>query len=179
VAHADLSLLVVDARDLVESKTANLIQQHVMPLLTPSTLLFVNKIDSIHPESTDQDGFLARINHTFPSNQYWAGSIHTGAGMPEFISNLAEHLRVRFDPATGAGDSATQAPLITHARHRAHLEKSLAFLDAFSKNSTHPGMIVCAAEDLRYAARAIGQVTGTIETDDVLDAVFGQFCIGK
>jgi tRNA modification GTPase len=38
---------------------------------------------------------------------------------------------------------------------------------------------VLAAEELRYAARALGKVSGTIDVEDILDAVFRDFCIGK
>ena len=36
-----------------------------------------------------------------------------------------------------------------------------------------------AAEELRYAARALGKVTGAIDTEHVLDAIFSEFCVGK
>lgn len=39
--------------------------------------------------------------------------------------------------------------------------------------------VVFAAEELRYAATAIGKVTGAIGVEDILDAVFRDFCIGK
>ena len=39
--------------------------------------------------------------------------------------------------------------------------------------------IVLGAEELRYAAQAVGKVTGLIDVEDVLDAVFREFCIGK
>jgi tRNA modification GTPase len=35
------------------------------------------------------------------------------------------------------------------------------------------------AEDLRLAARALGRVTGRVDVEQVLDAVFAEFCIGK
>jgi tRNA modification GTPase len=35
------------------------------------------------------------------------------------------------------------------------------------------------AEDLRSAARALGKLTGRVDVEDVLDRIFGQFCIGK
>lgn len=38
---------------------------------------------------------------------------------------------------------------------------------------------VLAAEELRYAARAIAKVTGRIDVENVLDVVFSEFCIGK
>ena len=39
--------------------------------------------------------------------------------------------------------------------------------------------VVIGAEELRYAADALGKVTGAVELDDILDAVFRSFCIGK
>ena len=35
------------------------------------------------------------------------------------------------------------------------------------------------AEDIRRAAKAIGRITGQIETDELLDVIFKDFCIGK
>ena len=42
-----------------------------------------------------------------------------------------------------------------------------------------PEDVVLAAEELRYAAVAVGKVTGHIDVEDILDAVFKDFCIGK
>ena len=36
-----------------------------------------------------------------------------------------------------------------------------------------------AAEELRSAARALGRVTGAIDTEAVLDSLFAEYCIGK
>jgi tRNA modification GTPase len=36
-----------------------------------------------------------------------------------------------------------------------------------------------ACEELRVAARALGRVTGAIDTEAVLDSIFSEFCIGK
>jgi len=44
---------------------------------------------------------------------------------------------------------------------------------------TSPEDVVLGAEELRYAAQAIGKVSGLIDIEDVLDAVFRDFCIGK
>ena len=39
--------------------------------------------------------------------------------------------------------------------------------------------MVLAAEELRYAASAVGRISGTIDVEDVLDVIFRDFCIGK
>ena len=36
-----------------------------------------------------------------------------------------------------------------------------------------------AAEDVRMALRQLGAVIGTVGVEDILGAVFSQFCIGK
>lgn len=44
---------------------------------------------------------------------------------------------------------------------------------------TAPEDIVLGAEELRYAAQAVGKISGLVDTEDVLDVIFSQFCIGK
>lgn len=39
--------------------------------------------------------------------------------------------------------------------------------------------VVLGAEELRYAAQAVGRISGTVDVEDVLDVVFREFCIGK
>lgn len=105
------------------------------------------------------------------------------------------------DPNSAAQGSQSQnklhGPLITRARHRVHLESACKFLEAFLAlrefylffSNSFPIVlqfpiaaaedVVLAAEELRYAAQAVGRVTGDIGVEDVLDAVFKDFCIGK
>ncbi len=42
---------------------------------------------------------------------------------------------------------------------------------------THAGEL--AAEELRQAQHALGEITGTYSSDDLLGAIFSSFCIGK
>jgi tRNA modification GTPase len=35
------------------------------------------------------------------------------------------------------------------------------------------------AQDIRFALHHLGEITGTITTDDLLKNIFGKFCIGK
>ena len=57
-------------------------------------------------------------------------------------------------------------------RARASLEHSL---DALREDAT-PELV---AMDLRLAANAVGEVVGKTSTEDLLDSIFSQFCIGK
>jgi tRNA modification GTPase len=79
--------------------------------------------------------------------------------------------------AAGARIGAQEAPALTQARHRHHLEQSLASLRAGL--AQRAGATELAAEDLRRASDALGRLTGAVDVEDVLDEVLGRFCIGK
>ncbi|MBP1181224.1 tRNA uridine-5-carboxymethylaminomethyl(34) synthesis GTPase MnmE [Methylobacterium sp. PvR107] len=106
----------------------------------------------------------------------FAGSLHaglavsarTGAG----LEALLDAIQVAAETGLGAGDA-----LITRARHRAALEACVAHLDRLQASTgTLPEL---AAEDLRLAVRALGEVGGHVGVEDVLDRLFAGFCIGK
>ncbi len=71
--------------------------------------------------------------------------------------------------------SLANANLITRQRYRENLEECLANLDRFDLEKE----IELAAEDIRLACRAIGKITGQVEVSEILDKIFGTFCIGK
>ncbi len=96
-----------------------------------------------------------------------AVSALTGAGL--------DTLRDRLSAAARAlTESAGPLPL-TRARHRAALQEAKGRLDAAAE-TTLPEL---RGEDLRLALRAIGRITGHVGVEDILDTLFGQFCIGK
>ena len=69
------------------------------------------------------------------------------------------------------------ARTITQTRHRQQLELCHAALRAFREGDAQA--IELRAEDLRQAATALGRITGRVDVEDVLDQVFGRFCLGK
>ena len=95
-------------------------------------------------------------------------SAQTGAGM----GTLLDAIQAAAEDGLGTGDA-----LITRARHRAALEACVAHLDRVSGSAG--GLPELAAEDLRLAVRALGEVAGHVGVEDVLDRLFSGFCIGK
>jgi tRNA modification GTPase len=71
------------------------------------------------------------------------------------------------------------SPALTRARHREALEDCRAALERFLDAADSDKTPELAAEDLRLAARALGRITGRVDVEDVLDAIFRDFCIGK
>ena len=60
-------------------------------------------------------------------------------------------------------------------RHRHALENALGHL----QRGLATDIAELAAEDIRLAVREIGKITGRVDVEDLLDIIFGDFCIGK
>jgi tRNA modification GTPase len=95
-------------------------------------------------------------------------SAQTGLGMEALIVELRRRAERRL------GDGATA--LLTRERHQRLVEEAARNIAA-SLETGKPLEIV--AEDLRSAGRALGRIVGAVDVEDVLDAIFAQFCIGK
>ncbi len=74
---------------------------------------------------------------------------------------------------------SVEAPVITRQRHRARLEDGLSNLVAARVALSEGVGAELAAEDVRMALRQLGSIIGVVGVEDVLDAVFSAFCIGK
>ena len=87
-------------------------------------------------------------------------------------------LRAELARLGGRGDGA-QGAFSARARHVDALERVAAHLRAADAvlHGDHAGEL--AAEELRQAQRALGEITGDYTTDDLLGAIFSTFCIGK
>ena len=101
-----------------------------------------------------------------PSGADIAVSVVTGKGMTELRSLIAEHAS-RLLPAEDT------VPL--NLRHRHLLGNALDELRA----GAGVGDPVLLAEHLRAARSAFDRITGRAGVEDMLDALFGRFCIGK
>ena len=94
-----------------------------------------------------------------------AVSARTGHGLDVLREAIADRVRERVAGPPGA----------LRARHVRALDEAVEALDRFSAAPQTD----LAAEDLRLAVRALGRVTGRVDVEDLLDAVFREFCIGK
>ena len=96
-------------------------------------------------------------------------SARTGQGLDRLVEALEEQ-------AAHVAETGLASPLMTRARHRAELEGVRVALQRFGQPTLSPEL---KAEELRIAARHLGRLTGRIDVEEVLGAIFGEFCIGK
>jgi tRNA modification GTPase len=74
---------------------------------------------------------------------------------------------------------ATEAPVLANVRHRDALEKAGRALALAREAICHGHPPELAAVDVQDAIDHIGTITGKITSEDVLDQIFSEFCIGK
>jgi tRNA modification GTPase len=78
-----------------------------------------------------------------------------------------------------AGELKTGDTLITNVRHYESLRQTYEALNQVlvSIHENRTGDLL--AFDIRHALRYLGEITGEITTEDLLDTIFSKFCIGK
>jgi tRNA modification GTPase len=96
-----------------------------------------------------------------------AVSARTGLGL--------DVLRERLEQAAVQRAGLSDGAVLTRPRHRAALRDAVAELERLPL----AGLPELRAEALRAALRALSRLTGRVDVEQVLDLVFGEFCIGK
>ncbi|KAI0092537.1 hypothetical protein BDY19DRAFT_990252 [Irpex rosettiformis] len=180
VNNADVVLCVLSLPELLQGSTAASVripEDISAMILRENTLVLLNKRDLLAPseESPHINSIVEHIKQTLGVDNVWTVSISNQTGFAEFLKGFGKILKDRYDILDHSWDRT--APLVINARHRAHLDSALQFLQAFLDDPDND--IVLAAEELRYAAQSIGRITGRIDVEDILDVIFRDFCIGK
>ena len=93
-------------------------------------------------------------------------SAKSGQGLDSLIRMLTQRSAALLP---GEGEVAL------NRRHRAALQEALGGL---SDAELNPDLLI-GAELLRRARSALDSITGRAGVEDMLDALFGRFCIGK
>ncbi|MGH7778382.1 MAG: tRNA uridine-5-carboxymethylaminomethyl(34) synthesis GTPase MnmE [Candidatus Binataceae bacterium] len=97
----------------------------------------------------------------------------TGDGLAALRDELTRAAQSLSAPG-GAGELA-----ISRERHREALARALISLRAARESVLGKMPPEISAVDITAAAQALGAITGEVTGEDVLDAIFREFCIGK
>jgi tRNA modification GTPase len=153
VERADLVMEVVDAT-LSMSASARV---EVPP--AAAHLLILNKADlGIHPDWQHSQGY--------------AVSCLTGGGLEELRQAVQERV-------LGKGMALADHPIAINARHQNCFERVRTALAQAKQSLLQKDPPELTAFELHEAMSALGEVTGRVDVEEVLDVVFSSFCIGK
>jgi tRNA modification GTPase len=151
IQQADVNLHLLDATTVTEQEIAEIPHDaRSILVLTKSDLLAVHNDDQV------TDGAI-RI------------SAKTGVGLKRLTEAILQKLGVV---------NPTDTLEIINQRHVQELQAARA-----ATEQAHAYLIkrdlVIAANELRVAAEALGRIVGRVYSDDLLDAIFSRFCVGK
>ncbi|KRG88395.1 tRNA modification GTPase MnmE [Stenotrophomonas daejeonensis] len=153
--RADLAIVVLDARDPEAGKQA------IGDTATQAArqLWVLNKCDLLPqwPQSLGEDTL--------------AISAASGQGLEHL------HTRLREIAGHGAGEGQ-QGEFSARLRHVQAIIRASEHLETAAAQ-LHHDQLELAAEELRLAHDALGEITGRMTADDLLGRIFSSFCIGK
>jgi len=158
IARTEKSLQLADLRLHIADRSAPKPAHFNGQTGNSNEIVVLNKSDL--PEDRDWKNFAAlRI------------SCVTGEGLPELQKAILTRIRQQnLRPESAVG---------INTRHRDCLRRGLESCDLARAALDQGVSAEYVAVDLDKALRAVGEVIGVVDVEQILDSVFSQFCIGK
>lgn len=163
LAHADLALVVLDGSIPLSSEDEEIMTKNK----NTNTLIVINKSDL--PLAWD----IKKINHFDISEKRIVKiSAKFGTGLMELKKAIIDAGGASTKPNTGLA-------MISNLRHKQALERAQKNVMAASEAILRDNSPEIAAFELREAIDNLDEITGRKTSDEVLDKIFSNFCIGK
>ncbi len=115
---------------------------------------------------------VAHVRRLWPASPIVTTSTLTGSGLPQLEEAIAELVL--------AGKQLhTESVLVTSTRHSEALRHAAEHLQAAATTLDQHLPLDFVSIDLRAAYDLLGEITGETTSDDLLERIFHEFCIGK
>ena len=160
--RAALILMVFDASEVLTDPDIELLEE----ASSRSTILVLNKIDL--PVVTGPEDLQVHA----PEKTAIQTSMLHGTGIEELKSEVLQHV-------IGGDLLSGDSPIVTNVRHDDALRRAQSSVSHAieSLDAKMPPELI--AIDLRNSLDAIGEIVGKTTSEDILDRIFSEFCIGK
>jgi tRNA modification GTPase len=156
---ADLVLGMLDASEPLHEGDRELLER----IASRSAIVVLNKCDlprGLRAEALPEGARVVEV------------SARTGEGLDD-LRNAIYELSIK-DPSALA-----EGVVVTNLRHRLSLERAAGAMGAALIALEEGRPLEIAAMEMREALDALGEIVGAVTTEDILDRIFGEFCIGK
>ncbi len=176
MSEADLLLLVIDTSAEVDEEDLDFKRQ----VEERKYLMVFNKIDIASPDLIKKNE--ERLKNRSIKESEQSRTVKVSALKGDGLERLKEMIA----SSSSAGSvglllkkDQTQGVLLSSLRHKDALTRTKKSL-SLAKNSLRKGMSPeFVALDVKASLDAIGEVIGKTVTDDILNKIFSEFCIGK
>ena len=162
IRSAGLVLFVVDGSQSLNEEDRRIASE----VAAQDPLLVVNKCD------LPAAAILSHLPGALAEAAPVVVSAKTGAGRETLLERMAAAVSL------GGGGGAAHAFMVNSRQRGCLMGAAERLRAALESAQTHAGLEFIAL-DLREALDQLGEVVGEVITDDLLDVIFSQFCIGK
>ncbi|MEK6528695.1 MAG: tRNA uridine-5-carboxymethylaminomethyl(34) synthesis GTPase MnmE [Nitrospirota bacterium] len=181
---ADLVLIVLDGSESLHDTDKQLISKSD----PKNTLFVINKADL--PQKIKSKTIEVKYSKTHTKEHKESTPPHTplttgGRGDFQIVKISAlkgkgiKELKNKIVEVALQGSPANAAVTVTNIRHVHVLKRTLKSVDSFIKEIDKKTSPEFLSVELREALDAIGEITGATTSEDILNKIFTNFCIGK
>lgn len=163
---ADIVLVVVDVSEGIQQADIELLDR----VKDKPSIIVLNKIDLLPEEARglETKEYAGRLGRSIPAVQTCASSGQGIERLEEEIAGLA-----------ASGEAAAESAMVSNIRHQRSLQAALESLDQALRTARDREPIDLLSVDLISARGSLGLITGETASDDLIDRIFSEFCIGK
>lgn len=159
IEKARLIIFLFDRMDFDRSELERIKNRYPNKQLVP----ICNKVDLLEPSQIEE------LQQEIPEVLFLSAKNRTG------IPELEKKLLALVDSGALSGDET----IITNSRHYDALLKALEEIQKVKEGMDMGLASDLMAIDIRQALFHLGEITGSVTTDDLLGNIFSNFCIGK
>ena len=125
----------------------------------------------------DSNDILVLNKSDLPENSDWENSraLRISCATGEGLAQLQQEILSRI----GKQNLRPESTIAINIRHRDCLRRALESCDRAGTALGQKSSPEYVAVDLNEALLSVGEVIGAVDVEQILDSVFGQFCIGK
>jgi tRNA modification GTPase len=168
LAGADLALLVLDA-----SEPLTAADRAIAALVDDKpAIVILNKIDLVEEVSNDQLPMTNDQGALYGSAPQVCCSALTGQGLGALEEAIVETV-------LSGQVAVSEAPVVTSPRHKEALSRALDHVGAAHEAYREGQLADLVAIDLTAAVNVLGEITGQTASEELVEIIFGKFCVGK
>jgi len=163
IENADLVIAIFDQSEPLRDEDFEVMER----IKNKTVIAVLNKCDL--PAAFNQESFSSFILH--PSS-----SLHISATCGDGLEELKEAI---FNSCLKDWKEEREGVVVTNIRHKTSIENALESLHRASQALTENQPVEIIAIELRQSLDKLGEIVGAVTTEDILNRIFSDFCIGK